>query len=74
MGDQRLRKRGVSGLPKRDVSGKLENAEKTWAGGEGERMNGLRGRGSSEVWYHGGLEYHRIRPWGLVQPSMRRGV
>ena len=41
-------------LPKRVMLGELENAEKRGSGGEGERMDGLRGRGSSEVWHHGG--------------------
>ena len=46
----------------------------TWAGGEGETVYGLRGRGSSCVWHNGGLEYRRNRPWGLVQHHMRKGV
>ena len=41
-------------LPKRVMSGELENGE-TWAGGGG-RMDGLRGRGSSRVWRHSGLK------------------
>ena len=37
MGDHRL--------PKRVMSGELENAGgETWTGGEGERVDGLRGR------------------------------
>ena len=35
-------------------------------------MDGLRGRGSSGVWHHGGLEDRRNRPWGLLPHSMRR--
>ena len=53
MGDHRL--------PKRVMSGELENAGKreTWVGGEGEIIDGLRGRGSSAIWHHGGLEHCR---------------
>ena len=51
MGDHRL--------PKMVMSGELENAGKCGLGGEGERMNGLRGRGSSALWHHGGLEHCR---------------
>ena len=49
MGDHRLLKRVMSG--------KLENAGKrvTWALRGGEMMDGLRGRGSSAIWHHGGL-------------------
>ena len=45
----------------------------TRTGGEGEGMGALHGRGSSGVWYHGGLECRRTinRPWGLIQDSMR---
>ena len=32
---------------------------KTWAGGEGEIMDGLRGRGLSAIWHRGGLEHRR---------------
>ena len=32
---------------------------KTWAGGKGERMDGLRGKGSSAIWHHGGLAHRR---------------
>ena len=35
-----------------------------------EEIDGLRARGLSGVCRHGGLEYHRTRPWGLVQHSM----
>ena len=51
MGDHRL--------PKRVMSGELGNAGKRGPRGEGERMNGLRGRGSSAIWHHGGLEHRR---------------
>ena len=50
MSDQRL--------PKRAMSRELENAGKRVRGG-GERMDGLRGRGSLATWHHGGLEYRR---------------
>ena len=50
MGDHRL--------PVIVMSGELEIG-KTWAGGERERMGGLRGRGSSAIWHHGGLEHRR---------------
>ena len=49
MGDHRL--------PKRVVSGELENAGKRGPGGEGETMDGLRGKGSSAIWHRGGREY-----------------
>ena len=39
-------------LPKRVMSGELENAGKSGPGGR-RRMDGLRGRGSSAIWYHG---------------------
>ena len=35
-----------------------------WAGGEGKLMDRLSGRGSSGVWYHDELEYHRMRGRG----------
>ena len=38
------------------MSGELENAGKRGPGGEGEKMDGLRGRGSSAVWHRGGLD------------------
>ena len=44
------------------IEGDLERAEKrgkTWAGGEGEIMDGLCGRGCSAIWHHGGLEHCR---------------
>ena len=62
MGDHRL--------PKRVKSGELENVG--W--GKGEIMDGLRGRGSSCLRRHEGLEHRRTRPWGLVQHSTRRGL
>ena len=58
MGDHRL--------PKRVIVGRVEERGETWAGGEGERMDGLRGRGSSAIWHHGGLEHCRTWLWGLV--------
>ena len=45
-------------LPKRLMSGELENAGKRGPGGE-KIMDGLRGRGSSAIWHHGGLEHRR---------------
>ena len=51
MGDHRL--------PKRVMSGELENAGQRGPKGEGEIMDGLRGRGSSGVWHHDGLEHRR---------------
>ena len=48
MGDHRL--------PRRVMSGELENAGKR---GPGERMDGLRGRESSAIWHQGGLEHCR---------------
>ena len=67
MGDHRL--------PKRTTSGELENAGQLVPGGGSlKRMDGLRGRGSSGVWHHGGFDYRRTRPWGLVQHSIRRGL
>ena len=47
MGDHRL--------PERVTSGELDNAGKRRAGGGGEKMDGLRGRGSSGACHHGGL-------------------
>ena len=44
-------------LPKSVIAGELENAEKRGPRGEGEMMDGLRGRGSSTIWHHGGLEH-----------------
>ena len=41
MGDRRL--------PKRVMPGELKNAGKRGPGGEGEIMDGLRGRGSSAI-------------------------
>ena len=48
MGDHRL--------PQMVMSGELESAGKRGPGGEGETMDGLRGRGSSAIWHRGGLE------------------
>ena len=53
--------------------GKAGERGKTRTRGEGEIMDGLRGRGSLGVWHHGGLEHRRTRLWGLVQHSMQRG-
>ena len=47
MGDHRL--------PERVTSGELANAGKCGPGGEGEIMDGLRSRGFSAIWHHGGL-------------------
>ena len=64
---------GDHSLLKRIRYGELENLGKY--GPEGRRkMDGLRGRGSSCVCHHGGLEHRRIRPWGLVHHSMRKGL
>ena len=46
-------------LPKRVMSGELENAGKREPGGGGEIMDGLRGRGSLTSWCHGELEHRR---------------
>ena len=54
MGDHRL--------PKRFMSGELENAGKRGPGGKGERRTDCvveRGRGSSAIWDHGRLEHRR---------------
>ena len=47
-----------------DFSLNIIQKEKTYergktllAGREEERVNGLRGRGSSAIWHHGGLEH-----------------
>ena len=58
MGDDRL--------PKRVMSRDVEDAGKRGPEGEGERMDGLRGRGSSAIWHDGGLEHRRAWPWGLI--------
>ena len=50
---------GSHRLPKRVVSGELENAQKRGPGGKGEIMDGMRGRGSSAVWHRGGLKHRR---------------
>ena len=42
-------------LPKRAMSGELENAGKRGP----ERVDGLRDRGSSAIWHHGVLEHCR---------------
>ena len=47
---------GDYSLPKRAMSVELENAGR---GGEGYITDGLRGRGSSGLRHHGGLEYSR---------------
>ena len=44
---------------KRVMLGELENVGKRGPGGERERVDGLRGRLSSAIWYHGGLEHRR---------------
>ena len=54
-----LLRMGDHTLPIRVMSGELENAGKRGSGGEGEIMDGLRGRGSSTVWHYGGLEHRR---------------
>ena len=45
------------------MSGELENTGKYGPGEEGEIMDGLRGRGSSAIWHHGGLEHRRAWVW-----------
>ena len=47
---------------------------KTRAWGKREILGGLRSRGSSGVWHHGGLEHRRARPLRLVQHSMGNGL
>ena len=54
--------------------GRAGQRGETWATGEEEEMDGLRWRGSSGAWHHGGLEHRHTRPWGLVQHGMRRGL
>ena len=62
MGDQRLLKRIEYYV------GRAGDGVTAWVGGEGKgTMDGLGGRGPLGIWPHGGLEYHRTRPWGLVQ-------
>ena len=39
--------------------GRARERGKTLAQGEGERVDGLRGRLSSDIWHHGGLEHRR---------------
>ena len=51
MGDHRL--------PQEGHVGRGGERGKTWAEREGERMGGLRGRGPSAIWHHGGLEHRR---------------
>ena len=46
-------------LPQRVLSGELEKAGKGGPREKGEIMDGLRGRGSSAMWHHGGLEHRR---------------
>ena len=53
MGDHRL--------PQEGHVGRARKRGKTWTEGKGEMTDGLRGRGSSGVWYHGGLEIRRAR-------------
>ena len=42
-----------------DHVGRAGERGNTWAGRKGERIDGLRGRGSSAIWHHGGLEHRR---------------
>ena len=67
MGDHRL--------PKRVISGELENARQR--GPEGEKKEWM-DCVEADLLVFGitgdGLEYHRTRPWGLVQHNMRRGL
>ena len=51
--------------PKRDMSGELENVAQLGPGAGGQKMDGLSGRGSSDVWHHGGLEFHRTPDSGV---------
>ena len=46
-------------LPKRVMSGELENVGKRGPGREREIIGGLRGRGSSAIWHQGRLEHCR---------------
>ena len=39
--------------------GRVGERGESWVGGEGERMGGLRGRGSSAIWHHRGLKHCR---------------
>ena len=75
LGSGALLRVGDHRLPKRVMSGELENAGKRGAERKEKQMkDGLCGMRSSGVWHHGGLEHRRTRPWGLVQHSMRRGL
>ena len=57
-------------LHQRVMSEELENVGEPAPGG-GEAGGGRRnGRGLSGICHHGGLEYYRIRPWGLVHHIM----
>ena len=44
-----------------DHVGRAGERGTTWIEGEGERVDGLRGRGSLGVLHHEGLEYRRTR-------------
>ena len=46
-------------LPKRVMWGELENTGKRGLGRKEKIMDGLRGRGSSAIWHHGGGLAHR---------------
>ena len=52
MGDHRLLKRVMPG--------ELERTRGNVGRGEGKIMDGLRGRGSSAICHHGGLEHRHI--------------
>ena len=58
-------------IPNKIMSGELENPGQRGQSGMGgsEIMDRVRGRGSSGVWHHGGLEYRRTvnSPRGMVQ-------
>ena len=62
---------GDHGLPKRIVSGVLENLRQRALGG-GEGMDGMRGRGSPDIWHDRGLKSRRTRLRGLEHRSMLR--
>ena len=59
-------------LPTRAMSEEVENAGKRGPEGKEGRMGGLRGRGSSGVWRHGGLEHRRTRPLGFVHVPIEK--
>ena len=50
---------GDHGLHRKVMSGEVENAQTYGSGGGRELMDGLRCRGSSAIWHHGGLEHSR---------------